>query len=213
MSSVFVRRFPAEASPVTLSNIIKAIASFERVLVSADSAFDRYLYKTIAAACPRRPVVASRFSFPIAFAAASATAASTCRAHDLCRRDAFRSRGVLSRYRRGDEACQISSAHSSQHRRHRAVHAQRKHCHAEGCRCSTTRGWPATPGRRATVSEASRSHRRKPTISSRSFGSMTDQKFLTNPAFSNPLSNPDMREELKRGERTKSDPPEWLKGH
>jgi hypothetical protein len=44
-------------------------------------------------------------------------------------------------------------------------------------------------------------------------GSLTDQKFLTNPEFSNPLSNPDMREELKRGGRTKSDPPEWLKGH
>jgi cytochrome c peroxidase len=42
--------------------------------------------------------------------------------------------------------------------------------------------------------------------------SLTDHKFLTNPAFSNPLSNPDMREELKRGGRTKSDPPDWLTG-
>ena len=41
----FRTAFPSEESPVTLSNIIKAIASFERVLVSADSAFDRYLYK------------------------------------------------------------------------------------------------------------------------------------------------------------------------
>jgi len=37
--------FPSEESPVTLPNIVKAIASFERVLVSADSAFDRYLYR------------------------------------------------------------------------------------------------------------------------------------------------------------------------
>jgi cytochrome c peroxidase len=36
--------FPAEDDPVNLENIIKAIASFERVLVSADSAFDRYLF-------------------------------------------------------------------------------------------------------------------------------------------------------------------------
>jgi cytochrome c peroxidase len=43
--------------------------------------------------------------------------------------------------------------------------------------------------------------------------SLTDYRFLTNPELSNPLSNPDMREELKKGERTKSDPPEWLKGH
>jgi hypothetical protein len=41
---------------------------------------------------------------------------------------------------------------------------------------------------------------------------LTDYKFLTNPSLSNPLSNPDMREELKRGNRTKSDPPEWLTG-
>jgi cytochrome c peroxidase len=41
----FRKAFPADASPVTLENIIKAIASFERVIISADSAFDRYLYK------------------------------------------------------------------------------------------------------------------------------------------------------------------------
>ena len=41
---------------------------------------------------------------------------------------------------------------------------------------------------------------------------LTDEKFLTNPAFSNPLSNPDIRREENRGKRTKSDPPEWLTG-
>ena len=41
----FRAAFPGEESPVTLSNIIKAIASFERVLISADSPFDRYLFK------------------------------------------------------------------------------------------------------------------------------------------------------------------------
>ena len=41
----FRAAFPDEASPVTLPNIVRAIASFERVLVSADSAFDRYLYR------------------------------------------------------------------------------------------------------------------------------------------------------------------------
>lgn len=37
--------FPGEQPPVTLENIVKAIASFERVLVSGNSAFDRYLYR------------------------------------------------------------------------------------------------------------------------------------------------------------------------
>jgi cytochrome c peroxidase len=41
----FRAAFPEDASPVNLSNIIKAIASFERVLISADSAFDRYLFQ------------------------------------------------------------------------------------------------------------------------------------------------------------------------
>lgn len=37
--------FPDAQPAVTLGNIVKAIASFERVLVSGNSAFDRYLYK------------------------------------------------------------------------------------------------------------------------------------------------------------------------
>lgn len=41
----FREAFPADASPVTLGNIVKAIASFERTLVSAGSALDRYLYR------------------------------------------------------------------------------------------------------------------------------------------------------------------------
>ncbi len=41
----FRAAFPGEDAPITLSNIIKAIASFERVLISADSPFDRYVFK------------------------------------------------------------------------------------------------------------------------------------------------------------------------
>jgi cytochrome c peroxidase len=41
----FEAAFPGEQPVVTIPNIIKAIASFERVLISANSAFDRYLYK------------------------------------------------------------------------------------------------------------------------------------------------------------------------
>jgi cytochrome c peroxidase len=40
----FRAAFPSDESPISVANIIKAIASFERVLVSADSPFDRYLY-------------------------------------------------------------------------------------------------------------------------------------------------------------------------
>ena len=41
----FRAAFPADADPVTLANIVRAIAAFERTLVSADSPFDRYLYR------------------------------------------------------------------------------------------------------------------------------------------------------------------------
>jgi cytochrome c peroxidase len=41
----FRAAFPGEPQPVTMPNIVKAIASFERVLLSGNSPLDRYLYK------------------------------------------------------------------------------------------------------------------------------------------------------------------------
>jgi cytochrome c peroxidase len=41
----FRAAFPDDQAPVTLANIVRAIAAFERTLVSAESAFDRYLYR------------------------------------------------------------------------------------------------------------------------------------------------------------------------
>ena len=44
-AALFRAAFPAEAEPVTFVNIVKAIASFERTIVSAGSPLDRYLYR------------------------------------------------------------------------------------------------------------------------------------------------------------------------
>lgn len=41
----FERAFPGEPAPVTLPNIVKAIAAFERTLISGNSPLDRYLYR------------------------------------------------------------------------------------------------------------------------------------------------------------------------
>jgi cytochrome c peroxidase len=41
----FRAAFPDDADPITLPNIVKAIAAFERTLVSGDSPLDRYLYR------------------------------------------------------------------------------------------------------------------------------------------------------------------------
>src|SRR4051794_4350636 len=44
-AAAFGSAFPGEPTPVSVPNVVKAIASFERILVSADSSFDRYLYR------------------------------------------------------------------------------------------------------------------------------------------------------------------------
>src|SRR5262245_25197817 len=41
----FREAFPDDSAPVRLETIVKAIAAFERTLVSGDSPFDRYLYR------------------------------------------------------------------------------------------------------------------------------------------------------------------------
>ena len=40
---MFAAAFPAEGAAITWGNVIKAIASFERTLISGDSSYDRYL--------------------------------------------------------------------------------------------------------------------------------------------------------------------------
>jgi cytochrome c peroxidase len=42
--AAFAAAFPGEAAPVTLDNAIRAIAAFERTLLSAESPFDRYVF-------------------------------------------------------------------------------------------------------------------------------------------------------------------------
>jgi cytochrome c peroxidase len=46
----FQQAFPREPQPVSLTNIVRAIASFERTLISGRSPFDRYLFDDDAAA-------------------------------------------------------------------------------------------------------------------------------------------------------------------
>jgi cytochrome c peroxidase len=45
LRSRFVEAFPGESQPVTMDNVIRAIASFERSLGEGSSAFDRYLFE------------------------------------------------------------------------------------------------------------------------------------------------------------------------
>lgn len=42
---LFARAFPAEADPINVPNTVRAIAAFERTLISFDSPYDRYFYR------------------------------------------------------------------------------------------------------------------------------------------------------------------------
>jgi cytochrome c peroxidase len=44
-TALFRQAFPGEPEPVTLGNVVKAIAAFERTLLSGNSPLDRYLYR------------------------------------------------------------------------------------------------------------------------------------------------------------------------
>jgi cytochrome c peroxidase len=49
-AAAFRAAFPADPMPVSMDHVVKAIASFERVLLSGNSPLDRYLYRDDAAA-------------------------------------------------------------------------------------------------------------------------------------------------------------------
>jgi len=59
----FASSFPGDRSPVSLANIIKAIAAFERTLLSANSPFDRYLYRDDRTAIPPEAVRGMKLFF------------------------------------------------------------------------------------------------------------------------------------------------------
>ena len=44
-AKAFAEAFPADGTPVTFDHLIKAIAAFERTLISGDSPFDRYVFQ------------------------------------------------------------------------------------------------------------------------------------------------------------------------
>lgn len=43
--AMFDQAFPNEADPITVGNVVRAIASFERTMISGDSPYDRYVYQ------------------------------------------------------------------------------------------------------------------------------------------------------------------------
>ena len=209
----FRAAFPGEASPITLPNIVKAIASFERVLVSADSAFDRYLYKDdhsgMSPAAKRGAALffspgfhcsechgSVNISGPTIFTGAMPSDPEAF-FHDTgvaaqpakFRAPTLRNIAVTAPYMHDGsmETLKDVVTHYANGGRYQRPKSDK------------VRGFSVRP---SDVDDLVAF-----------LETLTDHKFLTDHSLSNPLSNPDMREEMKRGGRTNSEPPEWLKGH
>ena len=208
----FRAAFPGDAHPVTMPNIIKAIASFERVIVSADSAFDRYLYTDdhsgMSPAAKRGvalffsdrlkcsechgsvnisgPTIFSGAmpSDPAAFFHDTGVAAEPAK----FRAPTLRNVAVTAPYMHDGSIPTLEDviAHYAAGGRTPRPKSDR------------VRGFAISP---AEIDDLVAF-----------LHTLTDEKFLTNPAFSNPLSNPDLSREAQRGQRTKSEPPAWLTG-
>ena len=209
----FRTAFPGESNPITLPNIVKAIASFERIIVSADSAFDRYLYKDdhsgMSPAAKRGVALffsdrlkcsechgSVNISGPTIFTGAM-TSDPEAFFHDTgvaaeqaqFRAPTLRNIAVTAPYMHDGSVATLEDV---------VMH------YAAGGRnnrpkSNKVRGFAISPSEIDDLVAF--------------LNTLTDERFLANPAFSNPLSNPDLSREEGRGVRTKSDPPEWLKGH
>jgi cytochrome c peroxidase len=208
----FRAAFPGEASPITFPNIIKAIASFERIIVSADSAFDRYRYagddRGMSPAAKRGVALffsdrlkcsechgSVNISGPTIFNGATPSDPEAF-FHDTgvaadpakFRAPTLRNIAVTGPYMHDGSIPTLKDviAHYAAGGRHKRPKSDK------------IRGFAISP---AEVDDLVAF-----------LETLTDGKFLTNPALSNPLSNPDLRREESRGKRTNSEPPAWLTG-
>jgi cytochrome c peroxidase len=211
-SERFRTAFPGEPNPITLANIVKAIASFERIIVSGDSAFDRYLYRdddSGMSPSAKRGVAlffsdrlkcsechgSVNISGPTIFTGANPASADTF-FHDTgvaaeaskFRAPTLRNIAVTAPYMHDGSIATLKDVVA-----HYAAGGR-----STRPKSDKVRGFAISPAEIDDVVAFLRT--------------LTDERFLANPAFSNPLSNPDLRREDQRGRRTNSAPPEWLTG-
>jgi cytochrome c peroxidase len=208
----FRAAFPGDSDPVTLANIVKAIASFERTIVSADSAFDRYLYKDdhsgMSSAAKRGAALffsdrlkcsechgSVNMSGPTMFTGAMPSDPEAF-FHDTgvaaepekFRAPTLRNIAVTAPYMHNGSIATLKEVVA-----HYAAGGKTARPKSD-----RVRGFVISPAE--TDDLVAFLH------------ALTDEKFLANPAFSNPLSNPDLRREENRGKRTNSELPAWLTG-
>ena len=160
----FAAAFPGQRAPITLGNVVKAIASFQRTLISVRQPL-RPLPARHRAHDRRRRRAARTCSSASAPSAATATPASTSTtrwstpASGWCRRPFHNTglynlggtgafpepnRGVFELTGRAARHGPVPRAHPAQRGGHRAVHARRLD------RRRSSRSWPSTPPADAT---------------------------------------------------------------
>jgi cytochrome c peroxidase len=208
----FRAAFPGEPHPITMPNIVKAIASFERVIVSADSAFDRYLYKDdhsgMSPASKRGAALffsdrlkcsechgSVNVSGPTIFSGAMPSDPEAF----------FHDTGVAA------EPAKFRAPTL----RNIAVTGPYMHNGSIGTLTEVVAHYAAGGRRTRPKSDKVRGFAISPAETDDLVAflhTLTDEKFLANPAFSNPLSNPDLRREETREKRTNSELPTWLSG-
>ena len=201
----FRAAFPGEPHPITLPNIVKAVASFERIIVSADSAFDRYLYKddhSGMSPSAKRGVAlffsdrlkcsechgSVNMSGPTMFTGAMPSDPEAF-FHDTgvspepakFRAPTLRNIAVTGPYMHDGSIATLKDVVA-----HYAAGGR-----STRPKSDKVRGFAISPAE--TDDLVAFLH------------TLTDEKFLTNPAFSNPLSNPDLRREDRR-DQDEADP-------
>jgi cytochrome c peroxidase len=208
----FRAAFPDETNPISLPNIVSAIASFERIIISADSAFDRYLYRDdhsgMSPAAKRGVALffsdrlkcsechgSVNISGPTIFVGAMPSDPEAF-FHDTgvspqpekFRAPTLRNVAVTAPYMHDGSIATLTDvvAHYAAGGRYPRPKSDK------------VRGFAMTPAETADLVAF--------------LESLTDHKFLSNPAFSNPLSNPQITRDSLLGERTKSELPAWLTG-
>jgi cytochrome c peroxidase len=208
----FRAAFPGEESPITLPNIVKAIASFERVLISGDSAFDRYLYRDdhrgMSPAAKRGAALFFSDRLKCSDCHGSVNLSGPTNFFGAMPSDPeafFHDTGVAAEPSKFRAPTLRNVAVTAPYMHDGSIATLREvvaHYAAGGRsprpKSEKVRGFAITPAETDDLVAF--------------LESLTDHVFLTNPAFSNPLSNPDLRREAGRGERTRSELPDWLTG-
>ena len=149
-AAAFADAFPDDSTPATFDHVVKAIAAFERTLISGNSAFDRYVFQGDHTALtePAKRGMALFFSRTVGLLGLSLG----LQLHGHLARQPGGHRAACLREQRHDRAAHAGTD-VAQHRAYRALHARRALSHTRSRAGSLFQSRrPGDPLRRALTS-------------------------------------------------------------